>query len=368
MEEIELPCCIEAPPSYIPKAQYALKMLLLPLGIKPVWTEKKALESRGIFYGPARSGVPNEVLFVPLSRRTWTYFDNREPYPLDWVRWEFWENERWPILFSDEGGLEDDFIASAFFWLSGWQEHVSSRRDIHGRYPHTGSLQDALRVTRMPVVDAYRERFVSKLLAAEIPIRRRQWGGRSWALAPTHDIDYLRKWRPGMVWREAVHYLIQNRLQQRLLPRTKRFFHFLFDWVRPGDVFRKSFTRIIDETHSRGGTGTYFIKTDAHGPNDVYYSPRNSFLKKRIDWLEAHDFEVGLHPSYFAYNHPVYMLREKQRLESVCTTPIHSVRQHYLRHSQSITTSLQRETGFRIDSTLAFADHEGFRYGTCPPY
>lgn len=363
----EVSCCVEAPEDYRLKAQYALAMLLMPLGLKPTWVGRDALTSNGIYYGPSSEHIPASALKIPLLQDTLSYFQNRTPYPVSHVLWRFWENERWPVLFGGPGEGDNDFIASSFFWLSGWQEYTVPMRDLHGRFPYEASLQAELGIGAMPCVDAYRERLGRRLQEVGIPINKRTWKGQTWAFCPTHDIDYIRKWRPGMVYREVVQYLIANHLNQSIAGRLKRFGSFLIDLIKPVDVFWASLKRIMRETHQRGGTGTYFFKTDAHGPRDVYYSVKAPRLKRVFNWLRANDFEIGLHPSYYAYNHQGYMHEEKGRLEEASGQKAISIRQHYLRYDAS-TSRIHVEEGFQIDSTLAFANQEGFRRGTCLPF
>lgn len=363
----ELRCCVEAPGDYAVKAKYALSMLLIPLGCIPKWVQREALEEGGIYYGPSSAQVTSEAIRIPLHSETIVFFQRRSIYPLSNTVWRTWENERWPILFGGPEEHNQDIIASTFFWLSGWQEYTVRNRDFHGRFSFEASLQAKLGIGGMPCVDAYREWLAHRIEASGVDLNRRTWTKRGWAFCPTHDIDYIRKWRPGMIYREVVQYLIGNQLKQSVPGRINRFARFLKDWIVPGDVFKKALTRMTHETEKRGGKGTYFFKTDAHGPRDVYYPISHRFVKRTFNWLKANDFEIGLHPSYYAYNHAGYLQDEKKRLEAAANLAVKSVRQHYLRY-ETRTSQLHLEEGFSIDSTLAFADQEGFRRGTCLPF
>ncbi|MFQ5570879.1 MAG: polysaccharide deacetylase family protein [Rhodothermales bacterium] len=341
-------------------------MLLLPLGIDPTWVAREDLTGRSLYYGPRPGDLGEDILRFRLHPGTLSYFERRTAYQEEWVRWRRWDGEQWPILFGND--REDDLIASAFFWLSGWQEHTLPERDRHGRFPHQASLQARLGMTSRPSVDAYRDILAAKLIARGIPLHRRTWGDAIWALCPTHDIDYLRKWRKGMVYREIVEYLGLNRRHVSLRERFGRFGRFVRDWLRPGDVYRYAFERMQKEVSARQGTATYFFKTAAHGPNDVFYNPEDAYLGQRIGRLEESGYEIGLHPSYHAHTHKEYLVEERDRLDGLLTqTPI-SVRQHFLRYESPATPRIQREAGFWIDSSLGFSEHEGFRHATCLPF
>jgi hypothetical protein len=312
--------------------------------------------------------MPESVVCFQLIEGAQAYFAASIPYDPSRVAWRGDGDETYPVLFSGEGPSGDDLIASAFFWLSGWQEHTDPRRDAHGRFPFSVSLQAAWGTAVRPSVDLYREALAQRLAKAGIPCRRRTWGDCTWAFCATHDIDYLRKWRPGMVYREIVEYFAANRRNVSMGERVDRLQKFAADFSKSGDVFRSAFDRMIEEVACEGDRATYFIKTGTHGPNDVRYRTRYPYLLRQVERLEARSFEIGLHPSYHSHDHAGYLHQERDRLAAVCSRPPVSVRQHFLRYDVHLTPRLHRDAGFVIDSSLAFAEHEGFRRSTCHPF
>ena len=56
------------------------------------------------------------------------------------------------------------------------------------------------------------------------------------------------------------------------------------------------------------------------------------------------------------------------RLREAAGTPLRSIRQHYLRFVYPQTWRQQADEGFFVDSTLGFAEQEGFRNGVCHPF
>lgn len=361
-----LPCCIEAAPDFVPKAQYALRMLLLPLNLEPVWVRRDRLEEGGLYYGTDPVGLSAPVVAIRLLPETEQYFAQRAAYDPAQVHWITWQGESWPMLF---GTVADpDGVASAFFWLSGWQEHTVVARDPYGRFPHAAALQARLGLTTRPAVEVYRAMLAARLAGAGVRFQPRQWAGRRWACCPTHDIDYLRKWRPGLVYREVVSHLLANGRQQPLSARLRRLRAFLADWLRPGDRYRAAFARLRAETLQRGGTATFFLKAEARSRYDVFYRLDDPWLRRQLQQLAADGFEVGLHPGFHSYRHPARLEQERARLAAVMPTPPRSVRQHYLRFDLPTTPRLQQQAGFQVDSTLGFAEHEGFRHATCQPF
>lgn len=368
-----LPCCVEASPAYQPKARYALRMLLEPLGFELRWVQRRQLtaEGKGVYYGASPPTSSALVLSLPLHGSTVEYFTRKHRYPVDRMRWLNHRSEQVPVLFplvKNGPAADGDLVASAFFWLSAWQEHVVVRRDRHGRFPFDASLQKRWGLAEQPVVDQYREVLAEKLTAAGVSIDRRRWHGKAWAFCPTHDIDYLRKWRPGIIYREVFEYFLCGRSGQPLPERWNRLCLNAKELMRQGDIYRRSFEQMQAEEERHKVGATFFIKTGKHGPHDVSDWWSAGYLNKRIKALQEGGFEIGLHPSYHAATHAGYMQEEQKRLEALTGNRPRAVRQHYLRFQAPLTARLQISAGFKLDASMGFAEREGFRHGTCQPF
>ena len=59
---------------------------------------------------------------------------------------------------------------------------------------------------------------------------------------------------------------------------------------------------------------------------------------------------------------------EKERLGKVSGKAILGGRQHYLRWKTPDTWRIWEKAGLKYDTTMSFADYEGFRCGICFPY
>ncbi len=356
-------CLLDAPPGYMPKARYGLAALLRPIGLDPVWLDGPH-DAPDVYYGPTPPA--RAAIALPYDPDAPGYFASGAPYPPSGLSWFGTGSERMPVLFRDPEG-RPDWIAGAFFWLSGWQEVTTRTRDRYGRFPLAASLQYRRGFVTRPVVDEYREHLSGMLAAAGFRIRRRKWGESDWAFCPTHDIDYIRKWRAGILYREMVGYALLNGRRVALAERMRRLGESLADAVRPGDPFRRALVRIQAEEESRKAGATFFFKAGAHGPHDVPYRLGSGFVRRRIRSLQRSGFEIGLHPGFHAHDHSGYLLEERDRLARFAG-PLVSVRSHYLRFDPRTTGALQAAAGFRIDSSLGWAEHEGFRRGTCLPF
>ncbi|MCH7976840.1 MAG: polysaccharide deacetylase family protein [Bacteroidetes bacterium] len=119
---------------------------------------------------------------------------------------------------------------------------------------------------------------------------------------------------------------------------------------------------------ARRVTATYFFKGGASAKEDVGYSLDRPWLRQFMAGLTMDGFEIGLHPSYAAYDHPGLLRKELGVLTKAIGRPPRSIRTHFLRWADPSTPRMLDREGFQIDSTLGFSKHEGFRRATCHPF
>ena len=80
--------------------------------------------------------------------------------------------------------------------------------------------------------------------------------------------------------------------------------------------------------------------------------------------------EIGFHPGYNTYSRKHEWQQQLAILQDALPdyAALHGGRQHFLRFAVPTTWRLWAESGLDYDSTLGFADHAGFRCGTCYPF
>jgi Family of unknown function (DUF7033) len=355
-------CRIIAPESYARKAAYALETLLRPLGL--------GLDrggTSGIWYGPV-APTGGDWLFVRMDpetpvRITTSLRDSELPsIPGALTQTLFPGGLPLPCASGQESG---DIIASAFYWLAGCDEACNEARDRHGRPVGRDSLLYALGMAETAPVDAYREMMAEALETRGQTLQRRLWKGAPWCFCPTFDIDYLRKWRPGIIYRELVQNFLLGRGPK---PRVPRLGSGLRQWLFSRDPYRTAISRMAREVRKVGGAGTFFFKGGASGPHDVSYSLGGGFIQRTFRALREAGHDIGLHPSYHAFNHAEYLASELERLNTASGTAVQTVRTHYLRWDPLATPRNFVANGLVLDSSLGFADMAGFRNGTCLPF
>ncbi len=326
-------------------------MLLLGLSLEPEWVESDGLTRGSLYYSPRADTLENEALCLRLKPETVAFFKERKAVnPESWGRLR-WDGIDWFLPFGGNGGEPPDVIASAFFWLAGWQEHTTVERDRHGRFQHEASLQANLDVAFQPLVDVYRCWLGENLLERGASVRPRTWNGKSWAVALTHDIDFIETRK-----RSRSKSLALGKVGEALV-----------GWG-PGDPRRRSMQKIRAAEHVRRLTATYFFKAGASSAEDIGYALNTPWLQRFMADLEADGFEIGLHPSYAAYDNPQRLREELDRLHKAGRERPESARMHFLRWIDPTTPRMLDQAEFRIDSSLGFSEHEGFRRATCHPF
>ena len=120
---------------------------------------------------------------------------------------------------------------------------------------------------------------------------------------------------------------------------------------------------LAEQEASRSVTATYFLL-----PGSPYYNlldPHHSGVARALAEM---GHEVGLHPSYAAYDHPGRLRAEYDRLGRVLGEAPRVVRTHYLRWAEPATPRLLAQTGFRLDSSLGLSARPGFRRAVATPF
>lgn len=351
-----LPVLLDVPEPYEARARYAIRMLLNPLGLVPKWRrhDEAGSEVPSLYYGPA-APASRRTLSLAYSEAAAGYLSRPPSHPPEAAPSRRRRDEP-PAPFVSKHG-EADIVASTFFWLSGWQEYVIHERDEHGRFTSALSVQERWGAPTEPLVDVYREVLEERLVRAGVEVRRTSWRGRPWALAPTHDVDYVRKWRPGIIKRELLRSLRNPRHAARVVRQLKA-----------GDPIRRSMKSMLADVERVGGRATWLVKAGGRDSRDVSYPLADAALRRLLTDAAQRGFEVGLHPSYHASTDDVQLYQERDRLRKALPQAPAAIRSHYLRFRLPDTMRLYERAGFRADSTLGFPDREGFRFATCHPF
>jgi len=280
-----------------------------------------------------------------------------------------------PYQIDAQGNLifSHDFLKSAFLILSGYQETLHGKRDWIGRYPHEESLQLRLGFTTIPIVNYYFEIIVSGIEAFcklhAIPFERKRLF-KNFGFFLSHDVDRVAFYHPREVAFKIKQFLgLAPRYYSRALT-LKLFFKGLLFLVNP---FPKkdpwwNFDEMIELEKELGIRSTFYFLQREHQNMDSRYRFADKKISQLMAQLQHDGFEVGLHGTIKSAEDASSLVAQSIDIESVTGVRPVGTRQHFLRFFYPSTFKNHLEAGLKYDSTLGFAEHEGFRNGYCYPF
>jgi hypothetical protein len=375
--------CIDVPAHFYPKAEYALRNLLTMLRLKMAMVKAEEIKAEGgIYYGfnflASDNQYGNNVISISASTDAFDFFSTRKPLDISGVATiQGVFTDKIPVLFQgratpfiNRSGTENrpDIIASAFFFLSDWQNGTAGEPDKHGRCRFSDSLQNKLGID-YPIVNEYALLLGSWLEAAGIKPGKMNWNGSAFALALTHDIDRLKKKTKGTWARESVDFLLLNRNKKSFPERLDRWQASILDLLTPGDTYQDSILKLLEFSGNTGIRPTLFIQSNIHKhPNDSANYLDLPFFDKMVEKILETGGEIGFHPGYEAGYNSGLFAEELKLLQQKTGNRIRSVRFHYLRFDPERHADLLVKHSIENDSSVAWAEHAGSRTGTVSPH
>ena len=266
-----------------------------------------------------------------------------------------------------------DIFGSAFFMLTRYEEVVlKDEKDIHGRFPATASLAFKEGFLTRPIVNEYVEILWSALVKLDPELVRKE---RKSELVLTHDVDKPFKFL-FMSPKRFVKLLAADILKHRSL---KKAFSDLgsFIAVKRGNVEKdpyNTFRKIMDFSESIGCRSHFYFIAENYGKIlNSDYDLNNEKIVEIVENIKKRGHIAGLHVSYDAAHDSEKMKKEAEKFRKVSEkagidTGLFEARHHFLRVSVPESWRIMEECGIKRDLSLSFADHAGFRSGTCYEY
>ncbi len=279
-----------------------------------------------------------------------------------------------PVLFStiNNNGIifNHDLLKSAFYLLSGFQELTPDYKDHFNRFPYELSLQKKLGITQKPIVNYYFERIAEGINAYckmhnIVPVERKN---KNFRFFLTHDIDRIDTYK---FYKLLYYYKVLFGFTKKDWPFSIRLkkaweytFNFLFTNKNPYWDF--DFHIQLEKKYNLKPSYYFLAKDLKH--HDAYYSFDDKRLQKLYAELKENNFEIGIHGTNRSATSLNKLKRIKNELSNHTNTKVIGIRQHRLIFDMNITPFLHEQVGLVYDTTLGFAEHEGFRNSYCLPF
>ncbi|MCU4156682.1 polysaccharide deacetylase family protein [Carboxylicivirga sp. A043] len=283
------------------------------------------------------------------------------------------DKQQWFDQVGDSVIFYQDILKSAFYLLSAYQEYNSESVDHMGRFQYKDSIQEQLQIIQKPIVNYYFE-IISDGIELFCQInniafqRKRLFDNYGFML--THDVDRVDYFH----WRETAYKVMQLLGLKKAHYDKKRLAKATFDALLP--TFFPGYTndpwwnfkelRRFEKSLKLKSTW-YFLNRDG-SPHDAKYNLEEPRIKQLVFDLESEGCEVGLHGSIKTASDAKAMKKAKQRFEKIANKPIVGTRQHFLKFNYACTLKVQQENGLLYDTSMGFAEHDGFRTSYCYPF
>lgn len=291
-----------------------------------------------------------------------------------------------PVFLTDGGCLQEklicleenkiiinfDLLGTIFYILARTEEYCSPVRDSHDRFPASASHALQNGYLHRPVVDELIEVLWSCIKHLWPGAERKRTEFRTML---THDVDspfehlFRPAWRAmrifgGDIFCRHSPALAFNRAT--LWVDVK----YLGGWQRDPHY---TFEKIMDISESNGLKSAFYFLAGQNSSKDGEYRLIHPQIAALMKCIHDRGHEIGYHGSYTTYLDADATRREVNELkEAISTLKIEQTRwggrQHYLRWSAPATWRNYAEAGLDYDTTLSYADHAGFRCGTCHPF
>jgi peptidoglycan/xylan/chitin deacetylase (PgdA/CDA1 family) len=275
-------------------------------------------------------------------------------------------------MHENEIRLGIDVLGSAFFMLSRYEELVSDERDEYDRFPAAASIAFKAGFLERPIVNEYVEVFWQCLKRLWSGLARRE---RFFRVLLSHDVDQPfreRDMSASRVLRTMVGDTLKRKDPVAALKRAGQWGASRFLGPHYDPVY--TFDYIMDLAERHGvNSAFYFIPSASAGPPDYRYGIYDSGIEKLMSDIHTRGHEIGYHASIDTYQDRALVQKEVALLRRACENigcrpAAYGGRQHYLRVRVPVTLRYLAEAGMAYDTTLGYADHAGFRCGTCWEY
>ena len=253
-----------------------------------------------------------------------------------------------------------DIFASSFFMLTRWEEYVNKTRDKHNRFPAYASLAYKHNFLDRPIVNEYVEMLWNMLKFLGCKQKRKK---REFKLILTHDIDHAFKYTGFL---SGLREILGDVIKRKNLPLAFRnSLDKLLTHLRLRRDPFDTYDYLMDISEQIGVKSYFFLHSSKYSKYD---NDNDKYLKRIAKKILNRGHYLGYHPSYESYNNFEIFLRDKERIENMIEHKLTFGRQHYLRFEVPTTWQIWEKAGMEWDSTLGYADKEGFRCGTCYSY
>ena len=257
--------------------------------------------------------------------------------------------------------INADIITLSFLMLSRYEETLTEERDTHHRFEFKNSLAFKYDFIDVPIVDEYAMLMRMWLLRflPDLKITR-----RTGKVIPTHDVDFLLRF--GGLFKNIRTIAGGDLIGRRSISLAGKS---IGQWIKTSrdsknDPLIQAMRTLIDCSREYRLNSIFYFKGLKEGDKDCTYDISAPEARYCIDMIFEAGMETGMHAGYESYASDIVFKGEKEALETVYGDKVKKNRQHFLRFDVNKTLKIWEANGIECDSTLGYAEREGYRCGT----
>ena len=263
-------------------------------------------------------------------------------------------------LFTQKSGdIPFDIFSSVFFMVTRYEEYLSYKPDLYGRFEANRSIAFCEGFLKLPIVELW-----CRKLAEELGIKEQCPGilSSNYRFLLTVDIDNAWKYREKNLLL-TMGGLVKDLLNLHFRAILKRLLVLSGQKADPS----YSFDYLNNKEKKLSSKIQYFILCGRRGKFDKNISLKRTNFRELIRKIDRHN-EAGIHPS-FASNASDDLLKEElMNLSGIVEHPLTKSRQHYLILKFPDTYRRLIKLGIKEDHSLGYASQTGFRAGIARPF
>lgn len=261
--------------------------------------------------------------------------------------------------------INPDIVIPSFIMLARYEEIIIQERDQFNRFEYKNSIAEKYNFIDIPIVDEYAMLLRMSLLKY---IPKFHLNKKVSKVIPTHDVDFLIRF--SSLLRNFKTIIGGDLLiRKNLLIAFKSIHECIISINDPKkDPFLTAIQRLSEISKDARLSSIFYFKGLRNGQYDSTYDISAPEVKYAMGIIKEMGMTLGMHGSLESYNDGNVFRREKESIEAIWNRKISLVRQHFLLFDVRKTLQIWQSNGITNDSSLGYAEREGFRCGTCHEY
>jgi hypothetical protein len=243
--------------------------------------------------------------------------------------------------------------------LTRWEEYVNKSKNNHNNFPAYESIAYKNNFLNRPIVNEYLEMLWKLLKYLGCEQHRKE---KKFKLVLTHDIDNILKYpylKSGLknIYRHIISRnwkIATKEIRQKTMTHLK---------MQPDPY--DTFDYLMDISERLNTKSYFFFIATGKTKFDKWYDINSKCVRNIVNKIKIRQHNIGIHSSYNSFNDYKQFYKEKYELENLFNLSIGFGRGHYLRFEIPTTWQIWNDCHMEWDSTLGYAEKEGFRCGTC---